>query len=60
MSTNNPPKLWKVPEAAEHYRVTERTIRNWIDKGAVDVVRKGRTVRVVAEGKSTGTSTNAA
>lgn len=51
--------LWTVPETAEYYRVTERTIRNWIDKGALDVVRKGRIVRVPAP-TSTGTTTNAA
>jgi excisionase family DNA binding protein len=40
--------LWTVPEVADYYRVTERTVRNWIDKGALDVDRKGRTVRVHA------------
>jgi len=54
MSEPKRPELWKVPEAAIYYRVTERTIRNWIDKGALDVERKGRTVRVHAP---TGTST---
>ena len=52
-----PPTLWKVPEAAEYYRVTERTIRNWIDKGALEVDRKGRTVRVHAPTRQTAATT---
>lgn len=60
MSQNDKPRaLWTVPETADYYRVNERTIRNWIDKGALDVVRKGRTVRIVSP-TSTSTTTNAA
>ena len=56
------PALWTVPEVADYYRVTERTVRNWIDKGALDVERKGRTVRVHAPGqwKTPETSTGSA
>jgi excisionase family DNA binding protein len=42
------PTLWTVREAAAYYRETERTIRQWIDKGALDVARKGGVVRIVA------------
>ena len=35
-------------EAAEHYKVTERTIRRWIASGELKTVRPGgRTVRVI-------------
>lgn len=41
------PRPWTAKETAEYYRVTERTVRAWIAKGAIDVVRVGRTVRIV-------------
>lgn len=57
---SDPKKLWTTKQTADYYQVTERTVRNWIDKGALDVDRKGRTVRIHPPAKATGTSTNAA
>ncbi len=53
------PRLWTTKQTADYYQVTERTVRNWIDKGALDVERKGRTVRIYPP-TATGTTTNAA
>jgi excisionase family DNA binding protein len=33
LSTHNRPKPWYVAEIAEHYRVTQRTVRRWIKTG---------------------------
>lgn len=45
-------------EAAAFYRVSERTMRWWVQKGAVEVVRTpGGRPRVVAEGGSSGSNT---
>jgi excisionase family DNA binding protein len=52
-------KLLTVKEVAERWRVTERTVRTWIDKGAVHALKKGGTVRIVDD-RATGTTTSAA
>jgi excisionase family DNA binding protein len=56
---SDPKKLWTTKQTADYYQVTERTVRNWIDKGALDVERKGRTVRIQPP-RNTGTTTTAA
>jgi excisionase family DNA binding protein len=35
-----------IDEYASKMRVTERTVRTWIGKGAIVVERRGRTVRI--------------
>lgn len=52
-------RLLTVKEVAERWRVTERTVRTWIDKGAVHALKKGGTVRIVDD-RATGTTTSAA
>jgi excisionase family DNA binding protein len=39
--------LWTVKQAAAYWQVSERTIRAWIDKGALQAVRRGGVVRIV-------------
>lgn len=56
---SEPKRLWTTKQTAEYYQVTERTVRNWIDKGALDVERKGRTVRILPP-TNTSTTTSAA
>lgn len=48
-----------VKELADRERVTERTVRNWIAKGAVEIRRTpgGRGVRIV-ERRMTNTETS--
>lgn len=41
--------LMTAAEVAIHYRVTVRTVRNWMAKGLLVPVRRGRTVRFRAE-----------
>lgn len=59
MSEPKKPRLLTVREVAEEWRVTERTVRNWIDKGAVVSEKRGGVVRIVA-GSATTTTTSAA
>lgn len=40
-------KYMTVKEAAELYRVTPQTIYSWVDRGLLDVMRLGRTIRVM-------------
>lgn len=58
MSEPKKPGLLTVKEVAEQWRVSEKTVRRWIDKGAVEVVRKGGVVRVPSH--AAGTTTSAA
>lgn len=41
------PRLLTVKEYAAWYRVTPRTVYQWVAEGAVPVVRVGRLVRIV-------------
>lgn len=52
MSEPKKPGLLTVKEVAEQWRVTERTVWNWIDKGAVRATKKGGVVRIVADSAS--------
>ena len=38
---------WTVAELAERLRLSQQTLRNWIDRGSLPAVRIGRRVRVV-------------
>jgi excisionase family DNA binding protein len=38
--------LLTVPDIAQHYQVSERSVRRWIANGMLPVVRLGRTVRI--------------
>jgi excisionase family DNA binding protein len=38
--------LLTVPQVAEEFQVTDQTIRNWIDSGALPAVRIGRAFRI--------------
>lgn len=42
-------KLYTVEEYAELMKVKPITVRRWIKKGEVKVIRKGRTVRISEE-----------
>lgn len=56
---SDPKPLWSTKQAANYYGVTDRTIRNWIDKGAFDGEtgpRKGRKYTLLAP-STTSTST---
>jgi excisionase family DNA binding protein len=39
-------RLLTVPQVAEEFQVTDQTIRNWIDSGALPAVRIGRAFRI--------------
>lgn len=39
-------KLLRVDETAELFRVTPRTVYNWIDSGVLDSRKVGRVVRI--------------
>jgi excisionase family DNA binding protein len=38
---------WTVAELAQRLRLSEQTLRNWIDQGSLPAVRIGRRVRVL-------------
>jgi excisionase family DNA binding protein len=38
---------WTVAELAQRLRLTQQTLRNWIDQGSLPAVRIGRRVRVL-------------
>lgn len=57
MTQPKTPALWTIHEVAEHYRVSERTVRNWVVKGAVEAVKVCGTLRVAPPQTSTTTST---
>lgn len=57
MSEPKKPGLLTVREVAEEWRVSERTIRNWIEKGAIHAVKRGGVVRVVADHASATNTT---
>jgi excisionase family DNA binding protein len=42
-----PPRMTTIPQAAVIMQCTPRTIQRWISDGRVEVVRKGRLVRIV-------------
>lgn len=41
--------LMTAAEVAAYHRVTVRTVRNWVTRGLLTPVRRGRTVRFRAE-----------
>jgi excisionase family DNA binding protein len=41
-----PPKLVKVPEAAEMLALSQKTVWQWIGERRIGVIRLGRSVRV--------------
>jgi len=46
-ATTDRPRLVRVPEAARHAQVSEKTIRNWFEQGRLSRYRLGaRLVRV--------------
>jgi excisionase family DNA binding protein len=47
MTTPGPTPLWRVRDAAQHYGESERTIRQWIEKGALAAVKVGGTIRIL-------------
>lgn len=39
-------QLYRVPEAAEKWNVSPKTVWNWIAQGMIGVIRLGRAVRI--------------
>lgn len=48
MPPTETPRPLTMAEYAAHWRVCERTVRNWVRRGDVQAIRIGRTVRVLA------------
>ncbi len=43
---NSPEPHFKVAEVAALYKVTPRTVRNWIEDGRLRALKRGRIIRV--------------
>lgn len=49
MSTNEPPQLYTIEEAAARLKVGKSTLRRWIRTGKVRAVRVGKALRLRAD-----------
>ncbi|MBT3360864.1 MAG: helix-turn-helix domain-containing protein [Rhodospirillales bacterium] len=45
-TTRSLPTLYTVTEAADHLKVSTKTVRRWIDAGSLSVHRLGRSIRI--------------